>query len=435
MAEIVTAENAAAVFQIGLTLKSGQLKEFNVQANTSFSTYTEYQETVNGVSFSRSILDTIDSAFVNTLLATTMSTGNPDVKVRFGVGSPGNYWWSPWQDHIVTEFVALPKAIGKNDGYHVKIATADYFVKINRDKKVQVRKGKISEIVKAIASDNQVEKTVVEDTSGKYSLVQSYESDVTFLFNRLLLRATNDKGRGNFKAFMRDGALHFHTPDYQSTIHELNYFMGSAGLELYQSDRSQIQIQKGAARVHVITFDPLTGETKSVTSKEDRILKLAKSTPVLSKAPQSDLNLLMHIGQNLSADGDNFAQSKFEQEHSQLYEMILVTTKTPAIRVGDLLNIVLQPSSDPSPWSGYYFVSGVKHAINNGGLTSSFVLQRGELNKSGGTNFNQTSVYDSSVLTSEQDSPGQSLNVAAVNSSTRSRGIESNTLKTVQNPN
>jgi phage protein D len=430
-----TSGNAAAIFQIGLVLESGQIQEFNVQAESSFSTFTEYQESVNGVSFSHSTLDTTNSSFVNTLLAAAMASGNPDVMVRFGVGTPGNYWWSPWQPHIITEFVALPKAIGNNNGYHVKISTADAFVKASRSKKVQVRRGKISEIVAAIASENALEKTIIEPTRGTYSLIQSYESDTSFLLKRLLLRAANESGRGNFQVFIRDGALHFHTPDYQATIHELNYFTGTSGLELYQVDQSQIQLQRGAARVHVITYNPLTGETKSVTSKEDRALKLAKTTPTLSKVPQADLNLLMHVGQNLDADCENYAQSKFEVEHSQLYQLTLVTTKTPTIRCGDILTLNVQSSSEPSPWSGLYLVQSVRHAIENGSLTSAIILSRGELNKAGGTNFNDTAVYDASVLTSESDSPGQALNVAAVNSSTRSRGVESNTLKTVLSPN
>jgi hypothetical protein len=361
-----------------------------------------------------------------------MSTGNPDVNVRFGLGVPGNFWWSPWQQHFITEFVAIPRAIGPNNGYRVRIRTADYFAKFNRASRVQARKGAISEIVREIAEFNQLSQTVIEPTRGTYSLIQSYEPDFTFILRRLLSRAVNDRGRGNFKLFFKDGALHFHSPDFQAQLHELDYFSSARGVELFQNDLSQLQVARGAARVKVITFDPLTSETHVVESKLDQVLKLAKNTPELRKL-SIDLNCMMHVGQNLAVDSENFAQNKFEQERSQLYTLSLVTSKTPYIRVGDFLNVAVEPTASPSPWSGYYYVERCRHVIDNSTLNSSFILRRGEFNSAGKPNFNQAEVFNQSEGV-KSSAPGQLLNVSAVRSSTKLKGSESATLKPILDP-
>ena len=431
MADPAINPNTAAAFQISLKLSTGQVQEFNLtkEANPAFGASTIYKETVNGAGTSDSTFYTTNSELVNALLAASLASGTPAVQVRFGLNSVTSAWWSPWQDHLVTAFTAVPKSLGATDGYHVKLSTADALVKLMIAKKVAARKGRISDIVLGLAADNGLN-GVVEPTVGTYNLIQSYQDDTSFISDRLILRALNSQGRGGYSFYLRDRDLHFHTLDFHAAVHAVNYFTSSTSVDLYQCDRSQLQLQRGAALVTAITQDPLAGETHVTNSDPARVMRLGTSTPELSKVKGANLNLLMHVGQNLGDHG-NYAQARYEHEHRQLYELELLATKLPAIRAGDLVNLTLQPGSQPSPWSGYYGVRAVSHSFDNGKLMSRFTLWRGELNKSAST-FNSAAVVDRSVLTSAADAPGQALNVAAVEATAAARGAESNTLKTVQ---
>jgi hypothetical protein len=425
--------NAQAVFQLGMRLDSNRVQEFDVSANSEHSTST-YVEGVNGPATSVTVVLTHDSSYVNRLMHTVMSSGDPDVLVRLGLGTPGNFFYTPWQQHVITHFSAVPHSIGERDGFQVKIHTADVLSRIDRvNYKAVARKGKISAIVEQIAADQQIV-SVVEPTVGVVSLIQSFESDFDFIIQRLAGRALNSKGRGNYRLYVKDNALHFHTIDYQASVKDLNYFFKSSAFQLIMTDRSQECLMHGAAGVKAVLYDTLTGEIRTSESKAENVLKLGNSTPDFSGVTGAARPLLMHVGQNLVADCDGVVQSMYERERSQMYELLLMTSKTSTLRVNDLLSINLNPTpSKVSPWTGYYAVSSVKHIIEKGDLVSSFILNRGETNTNQG-DFAGLKSIDLKTISGANDAPGQSLNVKEVESSALTRGPESSRVRTVLNP-
>jgi hypothetical protein len=425
--------NAQAIFQVGIKLDSSRIDEFNFTSNSE-SGKSLYQETVNEPAWTNTLISTYDSSFVNRLLEAVMATGDPDVLVRYGLGSGGNYKWIPWQEHTITEFSAIPQSIGDKDGFQVKLSTSDRAARIDRARKTKAHSGKVSDIVRKIAADNGFDKTVIEPTTGVVNMIQSYESDVSFVLRRLAPRAINLKGRGAYRFYLKDNVFHFHTVDYQSSVRSLDYFFQSSAYTIIQTDQSQAKVRSGAARVRAILYNPLTGELRDIVSSPDKILRFGNSTPNFEDIDDIEQNLLIHVGHNLEVDAENYIQSTYEEEHSQMYELMLMTTKTPSLRINDLINVNLSPQPGKwSPWSGLYCVASCKHVLEQGNLVSSFVLQRGELNKPR-SNFNDLNELDSNAVRGSFDAPGQAVNLKSVDSSRFTTGAESGRIKTVLNP-
>lgn len=355
-----------------------------------------------------------------------MTGGNASCLVRLGLGTASVMQWLPWQPHYITEFSAVPTG---NQTFNVRISTADLLWKISQITKIVARQGTISAIITAIAGENNVN-SVVEPTVGNYSLIQHRISDFEFIITRCLARASNASGRGNFRIFMKDGVLHFHTPDYQSSLKSFNYF-GANSLDLVQSDRSQETCEDGiaaGAAVRMVSQDPVSGVTAVATSDNTLVLNTGNLAPIISSVYNREFSC--HVGVNGPLEGTTIIQNMYEKQQAGLYELRLATAKTPSLRLNDFLNITLGTGAGGS-WSGYYNTTKLTHQINKGDLTSSFTLQRGELQTAVLT---QNAVQDPNVVLPPSGAPGQPINLSEVNSSSTTTGAKVPGATVVQDP-
>ena len=408
---IANSGNAQCIFQIGVTV-NGQQSVVDVRGTADHCT-TTIKERINAWSESVTILASSDEEVIR-VVQPAMSSGEPECKIRFGIGTPRAMQWLPWQRHFITEFSAIPYG---NGTHHVKICTADPLWKISRAHKIVSRQGLISDMVKAIAAEHQIE-AIVEPTIGKFSLVQPRISDFTFIVDRCISRAVNEKGRGNFRLYVKDSVLHFHSPDYQSELKELSYFGPTNSLSLIQSDRSQVQCEDGAAGavVRMVAHNPMTGETQAVRSDSSRVLKIGNSAPEIPQ--EYDRIFSYHVGENGAVEGENIIQNKYEQQRSAMYSLELKTTKTPLLRINDFIDIKLGKSGADTSWAGYYSVSQSTHVIDKGDLVSAFTLHRGELQTNRASQQAMRDAGNTNIVSSANEAQGQQISLLAVGSST-----------------
>jgi hypothetical protein len=78
-----------------------------------------------------------------------------------------------------------------------------------------------------------------------------------------------------------------HSPDYQTSVKELQYFQQPAG-QLIQLDRSQQLWKEGVSGTHLVVYDPLTGETKDILNDPNKspAIDWTKFVAALKLCPQ-----------------------------------------------------------------------------------------------------------------------------------------------------
>lgn len=359
--------------------------------------------------------------FVDNLLRYAFAEGTPKLRYRLGIGVPGNTFYLPWQEHIITSYGASLEGIGLSTGHYTQITTNDHLFTMSRVNKVATRRGKISDIVATMAQQQGLTHTVIEPTQGEALYIQSYMDDVDFIRQRLIPRAVNAKGRGNYHLCLQDNVLHFHSPDYQATIKELLYYQGSS-MSLTQLDHSEHHLEMGASGASVIGYDPYTGEIKEVPSDPTQALRLGNTTHNLFRLKGTQANILYHLSANPPQEIDFMAQNTYEAAHSMMLGLNLEMTQTLFLRVGDILKILISPSNQKnSIWSGTYLVTSSVHDLDRGALKSSFVVRRGEFQTAHST---PSSFYfdRQNVVRDEITAPGQDLNVKETQSSSLTKG-------------
>lgn len=359
--------------------------------------------------------------FVDNLLRFAFSEGTPKLRFRLGIGLPGDTFYLPWQEHIITDYAAELEGLGDAAGHYVRIVTNDHLFTASRITKVVSRRGKISDIVLKIAKEQGITNTVIESTLGEGLYIQSYIDDIAFIRARLLPRAVNAKGRGNYHLFIQDNVLHFHTPDYQATIKELVFYQNNS-INLMQIDQSELLLETGASGVRIIAYDPYTGQISEVASKPAQVLRLGNVTHNLFRLKGSELNIPYHLSSNPPQEAEYIAQNAYDVAHSAMFGLKLDMNKTLFLRANDVLRITISPSSRRnSVWSGTYLVMAANHDVDKGTLKSSFTVKRGEFltARNSSTNF---LVRGQNVVQDELTAPGQDLNVKETQSSTLTKG-------------
>lgn len=374
--------------------------------------------------------------YVNKFLRKASFSGIPQLRFRFGIGQAGQIAWQPWQLHRITNPAAVPEGVGRTAGHFLELTTEDGIYALGLTTKILARRGTVSSIVQQIASENQIRDVVIEPTVGELAMIQASLDDASFVRRRLIRRATNSKGRGNYLFYMRDGVLHFHTPDYQGQAYELEYYRAN-GASITQNDNSQMMIEHGAAGVFVITYNPLTGETREVVAAPDRALRFANVIPDYSTVPGAQINVPYHHSINGVEEAVSIAQNTYENARMQCFKLSMELDKI-VFHAGDIVRVILAPAADKTtPWSGLWFVAEASHNIVKNAIRSTYVMQRGELlNLLGG----QKTVADGQrALRSEQEAPGQDVNLAEFGSSQLTKGAgsqaASKTFSVVRDPN
>jgi hypothetical protein len=395
------------------------------------------EDTVYGRSLYRHRLRTLSTDFVDLHVKQAMASSNPRMRFRLGVGVPDSTFFLPWQEHVIVHYSAVLESLNEQAGHTVEFETMDFMYLLTRGNLTLARKGTIGKIVTDMAEEFGLKQLVIEPTTGIGAYVQSFQDSAHFIRKRMVARARNDKGRGNYLFYFKDGSLHFHSPDYQAQIHNVLYYQANAA-GLVQVDNSQRLLDDGNASTLMTVYDPYTAKTVVAGNDATKALKCADSIYSLDSIPGVALNLFHHVGPGIPEEAQIIGQNVYEHARSNTFNLILEVDKTIQIRHGDFINLVVTPSDEKaSPWSGFYLVTSAKHVILKNAVRSVYVLARGEIQKS---LANLTDVRQSDILVSEQAAPGQALNISEIKSSQRTKGAGSiaadgRLYTTVQAPN
>jgi len=382
-----------------------------------------------------------DPKFHSQVLRALNSEGEPNIRFRWGTGDASNVLWTPWQTHYVVNHTAKYEGVGPNSGHYINLFTKDLFHQTDRVAATEGFQGTVSSVVKLLASNNDIQDTVIEETQGQGLWIQSFEGDFEFVRKRLLRRARSTRGRGNYYFFIRDDVLHFHTVEYQTTVKDFNYY-SSPGSTLSAFELSQAKIAEGSAGSRVINFNPFTGESKEIRSHRSQAIRMGNVIPRLDKidgGPQRNTPEHRTETRDEECGSTALAQNIYEFARAESFQLQLLARKMATVRPGELMRINIDPSSgSTSSWSGIYLVATVTHIIENGAISSVYVLQRGE-QQVFRNNTQDMANYGVDTLLDDQMAPGYDLNLRDIQGSGLTKGagknLSSGLFSTVQDAN
>jgi len=395
-------------------------------------------ETVEDISTWEITVETASRNFVDNYLKNASAGATPRLRVRIGIGSlTGEMIWQPWQELIIRQPISKVVGLGEGSGYYTTVIASNLLWEINRINRVLARKGTVSNIVQEIA-DFYGLPAVIESTKYEGIWVQSYISDFKFIKLRMMHRALNDKGRGNYKFFVKDNVLHFHTIDYQTDLKTFNY-QANAGTSLVLTDASQEALVDGAAGFRYVTHDPYSGIMQEILEDRSKVLVLGNEAPRGYDIKGIQKNVLFHIGSNRSPEALALATSRYEDAKSGAFIAELTIPKTLFFRAGDIVNLIVNPTQgQTTPTSGYYYVPRLVHHVEKMSVTTAVTFERGEWQ---GAVSNQPALVQSgeNILTPQNSIQGQTLNANAVQSSQITKGAGKETSRNLfldaRNPN
>lgn len=300
----------------------------------------------------------------------------PKVWLRYGIADGQSALFTDWEPQILVSVKGKASATPSvQHGYEVVMVTADLLYKMAKTERLATRKGKISDVVNAIARDGGFEKFAIETTQNDYALIQSFESDLEFIKSRILPLATNSAGESQFMLYARGSFLHFHTINYQLNgvfsfdIGELSSTLDTVTME----NRVNENMHTDAAGISLIAFDPLTGKTAAWNTSPDSELSFGDTHPEVD----GRVYFKAHVGQNQLTALYAESQNRYTKSQVKLHEVSFLIKNYPYMGVGDLVKTrFVQGRGDP--WSGFYVVSYVRHVVDNSDVNTLYVLVRGE---------------------------------------------------------
>ncbi len=417
MTNVIQPSIGNAIIQYKLVLDKNKVLNFNPERVTIVD--AEIKDSVYGPCTAVHTLYTNDLSFIEGLKQ-AMSEANPIMEFRLGFGSPKGMYWLPWQRHIIEQCHSRYEGVANSAGNIVLIKTSDNLIRLERSNKVVARRGTIAEIVQAIAAENKLE-VVVEPTDGNFLLYQSFIDDTRFVRERLMPRAINKSGRGGYYFYIRDNVLHFHTPDYQCSVSQLNYY-NTTGASLVAEDLSQVPDlwDAGVAGVKYIDHDPYTGFTQEVSSNPDKALKLSESLYKFSNVANGQWNVPYHRSFNPLIESTALAQHMYQKSRQSIFKITVALASSISLRHGDLVNInITQQVNTSSSYSGYYLITGLVHKYDKGAVNTVYRLERGEIR---GNLQSLTTQNAQNELVSENLAPGQVPNLREIESSQLTKG-------------
>jgi hypothetical protein len=396
----------------------------------------EISDDIYGRGTATHVFVTSDPSFL-TSLKSGMFGANPVLNFRLGFGTAENIFWLPWQEHIIVDSYAKFEGIGSAAGHLIVIKSENNFARMRRSKRVLTRRGAISDMVIAIATVAGLD-YVIEPTNGQFMLVQSFIDDVAFLFSRLVPRAINAAGIGDYLCYIKDNILHFHTLGYQTTLSTVNYYSGlGCSFEAKDLSESTALWDTGIAGVNVIVQDPVTGNSKQVASDPANVYKLASGIYDFDSVEDGSANIPYHLGYNPVLELNALAQSAYAKARRQTFKNTMTLSKLITVRHGDLLNVlVTQQTATASDTAGYYLVGGSFYSVKKGEVLSVYSLERGETTPVGAAIAVQNS---ENQLVPATTAPGLSPNIMSTQSSQITKGAgqtgSSSSFSTVMDPN
>jgi len=417
MAEIIQSREGYATIEYKLVIGGKRTLDFDPLRVTFVD--AEIKDDIYLIGTGLHTFRTADPVFLDAV-KDAMSNANPIFEFRLGFGSPTSTFWLPWQQHIIVNYFARYEGIANAAGHLLVFRTANNLLRYERSNKVAARKGTIGEIVKTIADENRIE-TVIEPTDGKFLLCQCFVDDTRFIRERLLARAINTNGRGGYYFFIRDNVLHFHTPDYQSNVRQMNYY-DVFGTELAVHDVSQDPKlwDSGLSGMRVIAYDPYTAQTQEITSTPDKALRLSDYIYEYANVNNGEWNFPYHLSTNPPVETSAIAQFNYQRARQQTFRIEVCLDKTIAIRHGDLLNIgIAQQNNNASSHSGFYLVTAALHIVKKQAVNSMYTLERGEFR---GSVQSLSAQNVQNQLVPEAKAPGEFPNILEMQSSEATKG-------------
>jgi hypothetical protein len=341
-----------------------------------------------------------DPNFVDSVVTPLMLTKVPTIRCRYGCGDTGTDWH--------THYLIRPKSVmvgaASNAQNTVLFEATDLLGHHNKFTQIKSRTGSISKIVTDIFTDQRVKNHVIEKTADQNGVyVQSNISDVEFIRKRLIVRAANARGRGNYRLFCRDDVVHFHSPDYQASVVQVSYdSLPPIGMTAF--DHVNALVRDGAAGTALVTYDPLTGKSTFGLTRPDQALKLGSRLSEQAKDTNYFGSVEYHVGANRIDEARVIAQNVYEAARNASYSILLPLENMPLLRAGDILKLVINTKSTAT-WSGVYLIESASHEITKNTVKSIYQLNRGEY-------------FSASV----NDAPGDPINLAALSSRTKEKG-------------
>ena len=421
MANQFVQREGVALVDISIRASSADTDALPLLGNLVTLNRVEFTETCDGISNATFVVSSATRDYVDKLLKENQAGANPRIRWRIGIGTPGGESeWIPWQDHILRSSSSALEGLGESTGYLTILKTSDLLWEIDRINRTVARKGKISDIVQSIADAYKLP-SVIEPTKTTGLYYQSYISDFQFIQQRMVPRAINDKNRGNYQFYLRDGTFHFHTIDYQAELKQFVYY-GTPGSKISFHDNSQERIDFGAAGVRVIAHDPYTGKFGTEVSKPENTLRLSNTAPDSSKLAGAERNIMVTIGENRSIDATSIASNVFECAKAGIYTLSLIVPKTLFFRANDLCQVTIQPDSKQvPPASGTYQVFSISHNVDKTSIVSEITMRRGEyLTK--GKSHSELQKSGQPAIQPDRAAEGQDPNLKSVAASTITKG-------------
>jgi hypothetical protein len=348
---------------------------------------TTIEEPINGWKTFVHTFRAKDQNYVDALLQPFLSQQKspPLVSIRFGLVSGSESNWRPWEDHVVIGHrVAVPP--DQQSGPLVTVRTADRLWLFLANKKARAHRGSMSTIIGNLWKEIGGDKAMIEDTlltghannSGIW--YQAFEPTWSFIMRTVLPLARNAAGMAGYRLFIKDNVLRFHSPGYGAIQpKKLLYTFGTPGFDRLNVEDRFIEMSggAGAAGTRRAIYDPITGEAKLLESDPTKLLRLAGSRPNYINWDYR----ASHVGGNLSSAEDARNQQKFSVLSSEAFNLDFTSDKCMDIRVGDVLEIALAPAvTSSSLYSGLWLVNKEVHTLEQGALSSQYIVTRGEFN-------------------------------------------------------
>lgn len=323
------------------------------------------------------VAQTRSADMIDKSLRNVMSGKVPMVKVRIGSKLTNRVSWGQWQTHVILALTAQPASFDPKAGHLIKLETRDPLWLAASSPHIRPEVGLASQIVNQVLGP-YFEKFELEPTSGRMSLVQVGETDLDFVVSRIIPRSANKDGSANYRLFCRDDVLHFHTVDYKPSLKRFDYAGSGSGINLFLEDCSSFVGASGASGTFVTSFNPYDASSSTTHSSEDKLIRHADAAPAYGFGLR---NLVLHRSDgNFELDEPSVvAQYYFDNQRRQAYTATLTAKRTLNLQLNDLVRLNVDQGKSRSPWSGWWTVSRLCHLVDSGALTSTFVLQRGEL--------------------------------------------------------
>lgn len=306
---------------------------------------------------------------------------DPVVGVRVGVQTEKGVQWSPVETHWITYYDSEPSE--RSGTFQLCFHTSDALWALDRFPKTLARTGRISEIVQSIADSWGIE-AIICKTSASIRMIQSFQSDLKFIVERLIPRAVSEDGRVDYRLRVKANTLIFGPIDFadaQMSIWDVDTAAaGGAVTEIVEEDRSNALIPRGAGGVRAVQASAY-GSSSEALSDPESILRLGSFAP-----DASDKERFISVPVTESEDATEAvakAQNLFAKQRSEMYQARFNLTNVLGVSVGDYVRFFTPDRSfDSTSKAGElssYFLLRTETEIEGGTCLQKCVAARGQL--------------------------------------------------------